>query len=179
MNRRSACRILVGCLSDYDAETRGEGNMNLKLAEPSLVRDGIAFAITLLPGLVVAAALAPKDGMFWTGVMFFCAPQACALGLLFLMFGPPRWPIFAGVSLGLTAYLATFGAWVNLMHLPGPDAWLAYYFAVPGACAGAVVAAVWPGDGRAQSPIRIVGTAAAIVIVGIAISLAAVWSLPR
>jgi hypothetical protein len=50
---------------------------------------------------------------------------------------------------------------------------------VPGACAGAVVAAVWPGDGRAQSPIRIVGTAAAIVIVGIAISLAAVWSLPR
>ena len=84
-----------------------------------------------------------------------------------------RRPQFRGASLAMAAYLAGYGAWVNLSHNPAPEAWVNYYLAVPGAAAGAVVAAVWPGDRHQQPPFKAALTAAAVVTVGTLASLAA------
>jgi uncharacterized membrane protein len=147
--------------------------MDLARNEKPNRADRIAAVVAVLPLLAVAALLAPRDRTFLSHVIFFCAPHACALASLYLMFEPPRAAIAAGVGLAMAAYLAGYGAWVNLSHEPAPAAWVNYYFAVPGAVLGAVVAAVWPGERREQPPVTAAVTAAAVVTVGALASLTA------
>ncbi len=123
----------------------------------------------------MAGLIAPRDGTFWAHLLFYWAPQGCAAGLVCIMFGAPRWPVVAGIAIGLTGYLAAFAGLVALWRPEAADAWLAYYYAVPGACAGAVAAAVWPGEGTMQGRRSVVVTSAVFAIVGAASSLAIFW----
>lgn len=136
-----------------------------------------ALAFALVPGLVVAGLIAPKDGAFWAHLLFYWAPQGCAAALVCVMFGAPRWPVVAGIAIGLTGYLAAYAGAVAMWRPDVADAWLAYYYAVPGACAGAMAAAVWPGDGWAQGRRSVIATSAVFAFAGAAASLAIFWAM--
>jgi hypothetical protein len=99
-------------------------------------KEYFALATSLLAGIVVAAALSPKDTYFTINFLAFWGPQAIVLVILLGLKSRPAFA--AGAGLVLALFLALYGAWIIR---PGGNEmnWLGYLLSTPGAGIGAVV----------------------------------------
>jgi len=121
----------------------------------------------VLSGLLVAALLAPKDHTFLPNLAYLWLPHLAVL-LLAWFSHSNRLAALAGTALAMAAYLAAFGAW--LLSRPHAEslAWLGYFFSLPGAAFGVfMAAAICGGTASTISMLRVGGTFAAAVLVGI------------
>ena len=105
-----------------------------------LTERSLAWA-SLAPGLMVSAALAPKDAWFLSNFLFYWLSQLAVLGLVAAP--GPRPAIIAGTASALALYLGSYGVWLFSRTPPESLAWLGYVCSLPGALAGVLGVALW------------------------------------
>ena len=101
-------------------------------------RAGIA-ALCVALGFSVSVGLAPKNEFFLPNFLSFWISQLVVLACLAMF--RPRAEVVGGAAVALAAYLAAFGYWNFSRTYPEAMAWLGYFFSLPGAIVGSVVAA--------------------------------------
>jgi len=99
-----------------------------------------AAIVCVMLGLLVSAAMSPKNAYFFSNMAFYSASQIGMLALL-LPF-KPRPAIVAGAAFALAVYLAAFGTWQFTRSSPQSMSWLGYVFSLPGAAICTVVVAI-------------------------------------
>ena len=153
--------------------------MNITLKGDPTADKPVVAILAVLSGISVAAVIALAAPMFWPAWMFHWAPQACVLALLLLVFEPPSPAIFTGVALALALHVLVFALVAGFAPGADPSTWVYYYFAVPGAAAGAMAAVVWSG-GTPQRPANVVvARAVAMVATGAAAGQILAWCIVR
>lgn len=96
---------------------------------------------SLVPVLVLSAAIAPKDAWFLPNFTFYMASQLAVLGVIAAF--RPRPAVAAGSALALAAYLAGYACWVFTRTPAESMAWLGYLFVLPGALLPIAGAVAW------------------------------------
>ncbi|UMR30116.1 hypothetical protein MJ904_24405 [Massilia sp. MB5] len=133
----------------------------------------LAYA-SLIPGILLSAALSRKDEYFAANFFFFLLPQLAVIAGVCLI--RPRPGIVAGCALVLFAYLGIYAAWLFSRPHPESMAWLGYVFSVPGALVGAISYGLWSVRRQAPSISRTVAYSAAAVLAGLAVFQGALCS---
>jgi hypothetical protein len=143
-------------------------------SSPRLSREINVACVSVLLGVVVAAALAPRTSFFLSNFLWYWVPQACVLILLWPLKARPA--AVAGVAIALALYLGAFGWWLLSRRHPESLAWLGYLFSLPGAALAAVGAALWLRGRTGWSALFAGCFAAGAVLVGIIVNQAVVCS---
>ena len=125
---------------------------------------------SLVPGLVLSAAIAPKDAWFLPNFLFYMASQLAVLGVIAAF--RPRPAVAAGSALALAAYLAGYACWVFTRTPAESMAWLGYLFVLPGALLPIAGAVAWL-RGRTGTPApAAAGLAAVAALAGLGVAQA-------
>lgn len=91
-------------------------------------------AVSVLPGLFVAIALAAGSTYFVANAAFYWGSQIAVLAISFLL--KPRPITIAGAAIALAVYLAAFGGWLFTRTHAEALAWFGYVLSLPGALFG-------------------------------------------
>jgi hypothetical protein len=125
---------------------------------------------SLVPGLALSAAIAPKDAWFLPNFLFYGASQLAVLGVIAAFRSRPA--VAAGSALALAVYLAGYAWWIFTRKPPDSMAWLGYLFTLPGALLPIAGTVAWM-RGRTGTPAAAVaGFAAAAALAGLAVAQA-------
>ncbi len=96
---------------------------------------------SLVPGLALSIAFAPKDAWFLPNFQFYFFSQMAVVGIVAL--ARPRGAVISGSALALALYFGAFATWVFTRTRPDGLIWLGYIFVVPAALAGILIGALW------------------------------------
>jgi hypothetical protein len=141
---------------------------------PQTTAERLAACGAVLFGMTVSAMLAVRSPAFLANFLWYWAPQATVIALLWPL--KPRPAALAGVAIMLALYLSAFGWWLLSRERPDSLAWLGYLFSFPGAAASAVAAVIWLRGHRVSSALLVASVAAGTVLVGIVVNQTIVCS---
>lgn len=96
---------------------------------------------SLVPGLALSAAIAPRDAWFLPNFLFYGASQLAVLGVIAAIRSRPA--VAAGAAFALSLYLAGHACWVFTRTPAESMAWLGYLFVLPGALLPIAGMAAW------------------------------------
>lgn len=148
----------------------------MKERSPRFLAELIFAICAAVFGLGIAAGFAPHDSwLFWPNLGFYWLPQAAVLGILFCFFKPSP-AMFGGIAVALGCYLGAFATWLFTRSHPESMAWLGFYFSLPGALIGGVLAGALASDRPLISPVASALLGFGLVIGGIAVNQAIVCS---
>lgn len=137
--------------------------------------------LSCVPGVIVAAWLAPKDEYFMVNFLFHWTSQFVSLivlGLIMIRLIATRLVITAlsGAALVLALHLALFGAWLFSRSHPESMAWIGYLFSLPGALIGVIAGAFFMRRQRYENAATVGVTTVLFAAAGLAMSQAIVCS---
>lgn len=121
-----------------------------------IITERTAAWASLIPGLLLAGALAPND---LPNFLFFAGSQLAVLATVAA--SVPRPAVLAGVALVLPLYLVSFAAWLFGRVPPDSMAWLGYIIALPGAAVAAIGLGLWLRSRRMPATVAMLAAAAA------------------
>lgn len=123
--------------------------------------------------LAMAVALSPWNDYFLGNALYYAVPSLVIVGLGWRL--SRSGALALGCALALALYLGLYKAWV--LWLP-PDGlvWLGYFFSLPGAALGAVVAALLARRQGARGVFRLIALGAIATSVGAAVNQVALCS---
>lgn len=137
--------------------------------------------LSCVPGVIVAAWLAPKDEYFMANFLFHWASQLVSLivlGLVMIRLIETRLVITAlsAAALVLALHLALFGAWLFSRSHPESIAWIGYLFSLPGALIGAIAGALVVRSQRHENAAKVGMVSSLFAASGVAMSQMVVCS---
>lgn len=130
----------------------------------------LAWAAVLLTA-AFAAGIGPWDRHVVTGALYFLLPQATIVGIALLVCR--RGAAAFGSALALALYMGLYAIWVHLQTHPDGLIWLGYFFSLPGAALGSLIAAVIARDHRTRSACFIAALTTSGTAIGIALNQSA------
>lgn len=95
---------------------------------------------SILFGVIVAIGLSPKNEYFFGNFLSYWVPQAIIIALLMVLRFRPA--VISGCAIVLFVYLTCYWAWMHSLPARESLAWLGYYFSLPGAIIGSIIAGI-------------------------------------
>jgi|WetSurMetagenome_2_1015567.scaffolds.fasta_scaffold501337_1 hypothetical protein len=95
---------------------------------------------SILFGVIVTIVLSPKNEYFFGNFVSYWAPQVIIIALLMVLRFRPA--IISGCAIVLSVYLVCYWAWMQSLPAREGLEWLGYYFSLPGAIIGSIIAGI-------------------------------------